>query len=463
MKRMEYLAAAAVVILAAGWSNAARAHELSCEAAVNDTHVFAVKQYPVTLDYSFTVKNEDRAQASKALKAEASVLGSLGYAFSPAPPFVLEKGASVKDTFSVTLNSRAECLQLAGKDGRADSHLDVVFRTSWDLGEAHCRARVLCEEPREDDCPKKDTRICGKVEAFQAATLTQKGFIIIDGVKHLIAAGTKLVGEETIQVGLELCLEVHARVELDASLTIEEGTVKVDADVLTELDVCGTVEAFQAATLTQSGYIVLSGVRYLIAAGTQLLGQEAIQVGVNLCLQARALVNVDAAINIHEGRVDLDVGAITSVDLCGTVEAFQAATLTQSGYIVLDGVKHLLAAGVSLVGQEAIQVGVNLCLQARALVGATASVNILEGRVLLDADADGRVKVCGEVSLFVAATALTDGLLTIDGRTFTIAAGVTLEGQALLVAGARVCLEVELKADVLGVVRIAAGKVAAHD
>src|SRR6266581_679955 len=60
------------------------------------------------------------------------------------------------------------------------------------------------------------------------------------------------------------------------------------------------------------------------------------------------------------------------------------------------------------------------------------------------AQTEATLTTCGTVTVFVPATAVTAGLLTINGQTLTISAGTTLQNQALVTAGANLCLTAAL-------------------
>jgi hypothetical protein len=75
--------------------------------------------------------------------------------------------------------------------------------------------------------------------------------------------------------------------------------------------------------------------------------------------------------------------------------------------------------------------------------GGSSSGGSSSGSLDLSADID----VCGVVSAFSAAGIANGGSLTIGGKTLNIASGVSLVGQALLLAGANVCVHAHVDAN----------------
>src|SRR6266542_3100193 len=100
-----------------------------------------------------------------------------------------------------------------------------------------------------------------------------------------------------------------------------------------------------------------------------------------------------------------------------------------------------IAAGTTLNGQNLITVGANLCLN-----GTLDASGQLISPSWVTRNGSATVSVCGTVTAFTAATASSDGSITIGGQTFPIAAGTTLNGQNLITVGANLCLNGTLDA-----------------
>jgi hypothetical protein len=196
-------------------------------------------------------------------------------------------------------------------------------------------------------------QVCGTVTVYVAATQVGVGAITIGGVPYVIAAGTALQGAENIHIGAEMCLTAT----LNASLQITNGSIV--ANVESTIHVCGEVSVFVAATQSAAGAITIGGVPYVIAAGTVLDGQENVQIGLRMCLTAT--VNALAQI-VAPSSIVADVSS--TIDICGEVTAYVAATSAATGDLAIDGVHHTIAAGVQLENAALIRVGVELCLHA---------------------------------------------------------------------------------------------------
>lgn len=124
---------------------------------------------------------------------------------------------------------------------------------------------------------------------------------------------------------------------------------------------------------------------------------------------------------------------LTSVSVCGTVSAYTPATLLTAGSITIGGQTFAIAKGAVLTGVAAL-LGSSFCLSAQL----NASGQIQSGT--LSTNAGASISVCGPVTAYVAATALTTGLLTIGGQALVLAPGATLSGAPISV-GANLCVQ----------------------
>ncbi len=163
-------------------------------------------------------------------------------------------------------------------------------------------------------------------------------------------------------------------------------------------------------------------VRYLVVA--VLLGSTCLLGGSGSGAQASALAG--------------QFSPLTSVNLCGAVSAYTPATLLTTGSVTIGGQTLVIAKGAVLTG-VAVLLGSNLCLSAQL----NASGQIQSGTFSLDVGAS--ISVCGVVTAYVAATALTTGLLTIGGQALVLAPGATLSGAPISV-GSNLCLQASTNA-----------------
>jgi len=248
-------------------------------------------------------------------------------------------------------------------------------------------------------------QICGSVTAFTNATATATGLLTIAGRTFTIALGTILPA--SVRVGSNLCLAL----DLNALGQIRGATVQ--ANVSATVQICGTISAYAAASLTTSGRLVIAGRAFVLASGSTL--PASVRVGADLCLT----LQLNGFGQVQDGSASADVTA--TLRICGTVSGQSAASLTQTGTLVVAGRSFVLALGSSL--PASVQAGANLCLALRTNVfgqvqDGTAIVNVTS-----------TLDVCGQVAAFAAATATTDGSLSIGSVVTTVAAGAVLSSQ----------------------------------
>ena len=274
--------------------------------------------------------------------------------------------------------------------------------------------------------------VCGTVTAFQAATANTLGSITIGGQTIPIASGAILAGQDNIRTGNSYCLDGN----LNAAGQISGGTISANATGGATVSVCGVVSAFEAATANSPGSITIGGQTFPIAAGTTLTGQEGITNGDNYCLSG----TLNAQGQLQNGTISASAGG--NVSLCGVVSAYSPATANQAGSVTIGGQTIPIAAGTTLVGNNLLTAGNNVCLNGQL----NANGQLSNGTVTANASGGGSVQLCGVLTAFQAATANAPGSITVGGQTFPIAAGTTLNGQDLLRLGSDVCLSGSLNA-----------------
>jgi len=120
------------------------AHELVCDKQVNGKVIYEVQTYPVTLEWTMTVRGADpTSPVDVQVAADPLLAAQFGWTPSRPTPYTLAPGESNTEKFSVTLHSFEECERLAHADGAIDDFIDNVFVASCD-NETQCRARVVC-------------------------------------------------------------------------------------------------------------------------------------------------------------------------------------------------------------------------------------------------------------------------------------------------------------------------------
>jgi hypothetical protein len=124
----------------------ASAHLLECDKTVNGETLLEASTFPLTLNYSLTVRNIHPTSASEVLEASDPLLDDLGFGgFNT--PFTLPLGAEETKTFKVELKDLDACEKLADDDGSKDAFIDNTFHVRWDSGSSSCSARVVCVPP----------------------------------------------------------------------------------------------------------------------------------------------------------------------------------------------------------------------------------------------------------------------------------------------------------------------------
>ena len=253
--------------------------------------------------------------------------------------------------------------------------------------------------------------LCGVVSAYTAATASAPGSITIGESTIPIAAGTAIDGAGIVHAGADLCL--HGTVNGFGQLTAPSS---VSANATTTIHVCGVVSAFTSATTSSAGSITIGGQTIPIAAGTGIDGSGLITLGTDLCLNG----TLDGSGHLVVPS-SVSAGATASLNVCGVVTAYTAATASTPGSITIGGQTIPIAAGTNIDGSGLVTIGANLCLN-----GSRNASGQLVPPSSVAVNATSTVNVCGVVSAFTPATASAPGSVTIGGQTFSIAPGTTL-------------------------------------
>jgi hypothetical protein len=116
------------------------------------------------------------------------------------------------------------------------------------------------------------------------------------------------------------------------------------------------------------------------------------------------------------------------------VTAFTAATQTAAGSITIGGTAFPIAAGTTIASGTTIAAGQTICIQATL----DAFGEIILGQV------QTTLTICGAITAFTSAEAMTAGTITIGGQTLQIAAGTVFTNANLVAVGQTACLTVTL-------------------
>jgi hypothetical protein len=128
-------------------ASAARAHEMKCTKTVNGQSAIELDTFPATLTYVVTVFNTHPTMPSTALSLTDTLFDPLNLHFNPPPPFTLQVGEHVTNTFIISVPDFQTCENLSKLDGDDDDTIINTFTVVWDLGQASCSAKVVCVPP----------------------------------------------------------------------------------------------------------------------------------------------------------------------------------------------------------------------------------------------------------------------------------------------------------------------------
>ena len=263
-------------------------------------------------------------------------------------------------------------------------------------------------------------RLCGRVNAYVAPTALLPGAVTVGPTALVIVAGTDISSE--VEVGANLCFDL----QLDTAGRITDTTVSANAT--SSLDVCGNVNSIVKADESSYGSLQIGGVDLVLAVGSTL--PASVKAGADLCLD----LTLNGFGQVAGGTAQAN--ATTTVRVCGTVMALEAASDTSTGTLKIGGRSFVLAVGSQL--PAAVRTGANLC--AALTVNGLAQVSGGAAQANITSTLD----VCGQVTAFAAASPTADGRLTIDSVPRSIAAGTALSPQVR--AGAFLKLRLTLDA-----------------
>lgn len=306
-------------------------------------------------------------------------------------------------------------------------------------------------------------QVCGEVSVYVKATALLSGALTIGPSAFVISAGTTLPAE--VQAGANLCLD------LQLNLSGEITGARVSANATATLDICGQVSAYVAATATATGSLTIHGRSLVVAAGAKLPSQ--VLVGADLCLH----LTLNGFGQVTGATAQANV--TSTLDVCGQVTTYVAAAATANGRLAIGSVDKKIAAGTAL--SSSVKVGAFLRLRLTIDVfGRIAGATVLKvGVSLADVcgttatatpkptgtpapggspapgatptpapivDAGVTAELCGEITAYVAPSALLGGRLAVGGLDGSIAAGTSVPSAVKVGAFLRLGLHI----DVLG-------------
>lgn len=175
-------------------------------------------------------------------------------------------------------------------------------------------------------------KICGTVTAYTEATATTVGQLKVAGHTYVMAVASDLPA--SVDVGADLCLDL----KLNGFAQVKDGTVV--ADVESTVKVCGTVTAYSEATSTALGQLKVAGHTYATALSSDL--PASVDAGSDLCLDLR--LNGFAQVKGATAVANVE----STLDACGQVTAYSAATPSSDGSMTFAGVPRKIRAGANV-------------------------------------------------------------------------------------------------------------------
>jgi hypothetical protein len=210
-------------------------------------------------------------------------------------------------------------------------------------------------------------KLCGTVTAYAEATASATGLLKIGGKTLTLGVGSDLPA--SVDVGADLCLDL----ELDAFGRVSDGTV--EANVETQVKICGKVTAYAEATASSVGSLTIGGQTFKVAVDEDLPAM--VDVDADLCL--------DLTLNGF-GQISR-AGAVanieTTLDVCGKVTAYAAATSNNNGAITIGGVSKVIASGADVDGDVEAQAYLKLRLRIDAF-GRVSRATVLKVATSVD-------------------------------------------------------------------------------
>ncbi|RYE84045.1 MAG: hypothetical protein EOO75_18600, partial [Myxococcales bacterium] len=195
-------------------------------------------------------------------------------------------------------------------------------------------------------------KVCGVVSSYTAASALLNGAVTIAGQNLPIKAGTQLANGTLLTTGADVCLQ--------ATLTTlgqvaAPGTITANAAA--QVGLCGVVDAYVAATNTAAGLLRIGQNELPILVGTTIANDDLLKVGLDACVNASVSANGQIGHPTH-----VVAQAVAHAKVCGTVDAYVAATSSTEGVINLNGTSLLTIRAETVIdGAATLAVGASVC------------------------------------------------------------------------------------------------------
>ncbi len=177
------------------------------------------------------------------------------------------------------------------------------------------------------------------------------------------------------------------------------------------VSICGTVSSYTAATSSGNGTITIGTTRYTILAGTTFTGPAAglVANAAILCFQ----LTLNSSGQITAGVVTGPTFTSGTMQICGVVTAFSAATAGAPGSITIAGQTFTMVTGSVGTG-VAIAIGTSHCI----IFTLNAAGQVVAFRVARNLP--GVSIVCGIFIAFFPAVGVAQAFIVVNGVAFPV-------------------------------------------
>lgn len=260
--------------------------------------------------------------------------------------------------------------------------------------------------------------VCGAAGTYTAPTASAAGSLIVGGVTYPIATGQTVSGASLATSGANIC--VIGTFNTSNQLTSVTITANTGASTPTSILICGPVTNYTAATSSAAGSIMVNGVKIPIASGTTI-GGATVANGLNVCIKGAIGSGGLSTASATSNSPPVGTPTGVTVNVCGPLSAYTAATGTAGGTLVIGGITFPIAAGTSIGNVPSTGTVTCASLNLGGFGGSVSSVTFSPGPV-----GGAAPTFTGAYTGYTAPTTTTGGSIIIGGVAYAVAPGSTL-------------------------------------
>lgn len=263
-----------------------------------------------------------------------------------------------------------------------------------------------------------NVQVCGAAGTYTAPTSSAAGSLVVGGITYKIAAGETVTGASAATNGAAICL--GGTFNSSGALTSVTITTNTAAGTPASLVICGPVSAYTAATSSAAGTITINGITYPIASGTTI-GGATVAAGLNVCIKGNVGTGGISTANATSNSNPVGTPTAITVNVCGTLSAYTAATGTTPGSIVIAGITFPIATATTISNTPTTGTATCASLTLAGLGGAVSAATFSTGP-----SPGSAATFSGPYTAYTAATTTTPGTIIIGGVAYSVAAGSTV-------------------------------------